>query len=64
MYDVDYKCTLDLKNFLQVLDQQYEAKAKKDKGMMAKRQREIGVSSNLQPPINAPAWAVAGNIGM
>ena len=40
---------------MQVIDQCHEAKAKKDKGMMAKKIRKVGTLSYAQPP---PAWTV------
>lgn len=49
---------IELNDFMQILDQRHEAKAKKDKGMMAKKTRKVGSPSCAPPPSDAPAWTV------
>ena len=49
---------LELERFLQILDQRYEAKAKSEKGMMAKKARKTGEPSSAPPPVDAPGWTV------
>ena len=48
----------ELEEFMQILDQRHEAKAKKDKGTMAKKVRRVGTPSCSQPPSDAPTWTV------
>ena len=46
---------VELEEFMQILDQRHEAKAKKDKGTMAKKEETPSCS---QPPSDAPTWTV------
>ena len=48
----------ELEDFMQILDQRHETKAKKDKGTMAKKARKVGTPSSAPPPSGAPAWTL------
>ena len=48
----------ELEEFMQNLDQSHKGKAKKDKGMMAKKVGRVGTLPAPHPPSEAPTWTV------
>ena len=48
----------ELKEFLDVLDQRYETRLKRDGVQMAKKMRRIGEVSCRGPPQEAPQWTL------
>ena len=50
-------CTLGLNALVRELDERYEAKVRKD-GTMPQKQREEGLPSASQPPVDAPQWTL------
>ena len=52
---------VELADFLSLLDNRYDARVKKDGVTMAKKVRQLGLSSKSSPPSGAPDWTVDQN---
>ena len=49
---------VELEQFLEKLDERYEAKLKKDNVLMARKVRRVGEESCRKQPSSAPKWTV------
>ena len=47
-----------LDKFIDVLDKRLEKAAKETPGLVAKKERKLGLPSSSIPPMEAPCWAV------
>lgn len=49
---------IELDKFIDVLDKRLEKGAKETPGLVAKKERKLGLPSSSIPPMEAPRWAV------